>query len=267
MSCVNYIDIEDLKDEEIRKIRQEVFKTRGDLLFANAIILCEGETEEQVLPTFFKEYFGCEFFELGINIISVNGFGKYKPFLQVAKDLKIHFYILSDGEERTINALTKEIRKIFGTTKSIKEYKNIKFLPNQCDFESYLLDQGYDIEINIALEKLFGKDYLNSYIKKNDGTSGKSKKTNEKCPTCHQNIFKGKIRDYKGDDGVRMALLDCIHDNKTAYSSIIGEIIVEQRKDSKNKIPQIIEELFKEINNRFKFKSEKKEGQEYVSIN
>lgn len=69
------------------------------------MILCEGETEDQVLPQFFKEYFGYEPFELGVNIVSVGGFGKYKPFLRVAKDLDIELFILSDGEEEVIQKL------------------------------------------------------------------------------------------------------------------------------------------------------------------
>ncbi|WP_010170112.1 ATP-dependent nuclease [Bacillus coahuilensis] len=111
MSKINYVDTTELDYEEIRKIRQEIFKTRGDLLFANAIILCEGETEEQALPVFFKEYFECETFEAGINVISVGGKGKYKPFLRIAKDFNINFYLLSDGEKETIKKVQKGYKK------------------------------------------------------------------------------------------------------------------------------------------------------------
>ncbi|HDT8070805.1 TPA: AAA family ATPase, partial [Enterococcus faecalis] len=83
-SKTNNILFQELKRNEIRKIKEEVFKTRGDVLFADVLILCEGETEDQVLPQFFNDFFGCDPFELGVNIVSVGGFGKYKPFIRVA---------------------------------------------------------------------------------------------------------------------------------------------------------------------------------------
>lgn len=48
------INTSELEPSDIRKIKREVINTRGDLLFANAIILCEGETEEQSLPVFLR---------------------------------------------------------------------------------------------------------------------------------------------------------------------------------------------------------------------
>lgn len=46
-------------------------------------------------------------FELGINIIGIGGSGKYKPYLRVAKDLCIDYYIFSDGEAKTIEKVKK----------------------------------------------------------------------------------------------------------------------------------------------------------------
>lgn len=247
VSQVNYINLQNLFGEEIRKIQQEIFKSRGDILFANAIILCEGETEEQALPVFFKEFFGNEYFEYGINIISVGGKGKYKPFLQVAKDLKIDYYILSDGETETIKKVTKDIGKTFGTEKGIEEYSNVKFLPNECDFEMYLLSEGYDNELIKAVEDLFGESYISSFISKRNGKLQKREKTQDICGECNQHIFVDLIRDYNGEEGFQKALLDCIHDNKTSYSSIIADIIIQESEGDK-KVPKIIRELFEDIN-------------------
>ena len=101
-SSLNYLNLSDLTSKDVRKLKEEVLKTRGDLLFADTMILCEGETEEQILPRFFNVFFGHESFELGTNIISVNGFGNYKPFMRIARDLDIDLFILSDGENETI---------------------------------------------------------------------------------------------------------------------------------------------------------------------
>lgn len=264
-SCVNYINLSDLTPDELRRIQYEVFKSRGDLLFANGIILCEGETEEQALPVFFSEYFGSEYYEYGLNIISVGGKGKYKPFLQVAKDLCIPFFILSDGEVETIKKVSKDIKKIFGEEKEISEYSNVKFLPNQCDFEMYLLNEGYETEILKVIEVIFGEDYLPSFIKRLDGMVKKREKTSSICGECNQNIFTDVIRDYQGKEGYQRAILDCIHDNKTAYSSIIADVILEQRTDE-TKVPSVIRGLFETLNDCLHIKAEDTGGPEDVSF-
>ncbi|QTM98149.1 AAA family ATPase [Sediminibacillus dalangtanensis] len=245
---VNSIDTSELDEQEIRKIRQEIFKTRGDLLFANAIILCEGETEEQVIPRFFREYFGCESFEVGTNVISVGGKGKYKPFLRIAYDFNIDIYVLSDGEQETIKKVKKDLERVHGEEVNVEEMENIKFLPNEFDFEEYLISKGYERELLMAIETLFGEGYLDSYIQKKDQKTKGRKPTSEKCDICHQIIYEDKLRDYTGIEGNKEALLDCIHENKTGYSSIIAEIIIESRTD--DKVPEIIRDLFKVMNRK-----------------
>ncbi|EHQ8817796.1 AAA family ATPase, partial [Enterococcus faecalis] len=245
-SKTNNILVDELNQNEIRKIKEEVFKTRGDVLFADVLILCEGETEDQVLPQFFKEYFGYEPFELGVNIVSVGGFGKYKPFLRVAKDLDIELFILSDGEEEVIQKVKKAYKSVYCNITEEDIDKRIKFLPEECDFEKYLVNHGYQKELLRVIGLIEqDEDYLSKYIDKKNGTEKKRIKTNEKCSKCNQNIFKAPIRDYSGNEGYQEALLDYLKENKTEYSSMIGSEILK-RKD-KTKIPDIIQEMFFEI--------------------
>lgn len=246
---ISIMETDGLIEEDFRKIKQEIFKTRGDLLFAKAIVLCEGETEEQALPVFFREYFGFEAFELGVNIISVGGKGKYKPFLRIAKNFNINFYLLSDGEVDTIKKVKKDLKNVFGEETPVEEYKNVKYLENGYDFEMYLINNGYEKELELAMEQILGAGFLSNYITKNHNKLKGREKTNDVCDKCGQNIFIDIIRDYSGDEGVKKALLDCIHSNKTAYSSIIGDIIVKREE---RKIPEIISELFDEINEDLK---------------
>ncbi|WP_010170114.1 hypothetical protein [Bacillus coahuilensis] len=139
----------------------------------------------------------------------------------------------------------------------MEEYNNIKFLPNECDFEMYLLNEGFDRELNIAMQNVLGEDYLDTYIKKKDHTSKGRERTPDICDSCNQNIYLDIYRDYSGDEGEKEALLDCIHNNKTAYSSVIADIIINQRTD--DKIPKIISTLFKEINKDLKINDEVKD--------
>ena len=44
----------DLDQEERRRLQREVIHSRGEILFSKALVLSEGETEEQALPLLFK---------------------------------------------------------------------------------------------------------------------------------------------------------------------------------------------------------------------
>lgn len=251
-SNINFINTSHLEKSEIRKINFEILKSRGDLLFANAILLCEGETEEQALPTFFREYFGVEAFEAGINIISVGGFGKYKPFLRIAKDLNIKVYVLSDGEKETIKKVRRDFENVYGKDDTGEGIENLKFLPNEFDFEKYLIYSGYQEEVFKTMTEILDQDFLDNYISKKDKKPKPNgrRPTEDKCDTCNQFIYETSLRDYSNDDGRTQALLDCIHENKTAYSSNIADVIIANREEGK--IPPIIEELFRVINDECK---------------
>ena len=101
-------------EEEKNRIKREVISSHGELLFAKAIVLCEGITEEQALPIYFQEKYGIDPTFCGINIIGIGG-QNYKTFLSLIKNFHIHWYIFSDGESSTIRTVKKAVRDVFGT--------------------------------------------------------------------------------------------------------------------------------------------------------
>lgn len=245
-SGLNYINLEGLGVNDVRKIKEEVIKTRGDILFADTLILCEGETEDQVLPEFFKEYYGFEPFELGTNILGVGGAGKYKPFMRIAKALNIELFIFSDGERGIIKDVKKHYKQVYGDVGDIKIAKHITFLPNYADFEKYLVHSGYKNELIEVIDEVKGKEsFIEDYIKNNNGQSGKPHRTEEVCLECGQNIFKSEIKDYEGEEGFDQALIECLASIKTEYSSQIGQLIL--KRDNIDKIPKVIRNFFFEI--------------------
>jgi putative ATP-dependent endonuclease of OLD family len=102
---VSQFDMNSLDNESQRKIHRQVLNTRGELLFARALVLFEGETEEQALPILANAYWGKHPYELGISFIGVGG-RDYLPFIRVAEGLGLKWFIFSDGEEDTLNAET-----------------------------------------------------------------------------------------------------------------------------------------------------------------
>lgn len=245
-----------LEFDELRKIKQEILRSRGELLFSEGIILCEGETEEQSIPTFFKEEFKKEVYELGFNVISVGGFGKYKPFLKFSKIFDIPVYIFSDGEKRVQDYLNESIETIYGEESDIQKSK-VVYLPTGDNFERYLVSENYHEELIKALEEELGHGVIEHHIQTKDKTFIKRKPGKEICSCCGQKIFSDVFRDYSdGDRGYKKALLDCLKENKTAYSSTIANHIILNNKETEKKIPRKIKEFFEIIEHHHKIPKE-----------
>ncbi|MBS9388777.1 MAG: AAA family ATPase [Dolichospermum sp. WA123] len=222
---VRFLSIED--KEERRRLQREVIHSRGEILFSKALILCEGETEEQALPMLFEKYFGSECFVLGVSVIGVGGAGNYLPFLKFAKDFEIPVFIFSDGEPRITKELSKTYRKVYGET-DITNCDHITILENT-DFEEYLISSGFQSAIESVIKKLDGDDAaIEKWIECNHNDSAGRKKTSlPKCPSCHQHIFKDILKDYKSSENYNNALKDILKSGKTKYAPAIAEKLCE----------------------------------------
>ena len=219
-----------INSEEARKIRREVMNTRGELLFSKAIILFEGETEEQALPILAKEKFGFYPFEMGLNFIGVAGKGNYGPFLSIAKFMNIPWFILSDGDNDTEIVVKNQIKGVFESVDVTK-----LFVLGNTDIEEYLLNNGYESELTAAINYTENKDdyFPTQFIAEFNGQMGSKK----------------NVRDYLSYDGKRRALLDCLRSGKTKYAVSIAEEIIKKREETTGNciFPPQIEKLFDKI--------------------
>ena len=233
-----------LETEDRRRLQREVIHSRGEILFSKALVLCEGETEEQALPTLFQKYFGNEPFVLGVNFIGVGGSGKkYLPFLTFAKEFSIPIFIFSDGEEQVIKVLKKYYEMVFGET-DITKCPNITILDNT-DFEGYLISSGFKTTIEAAIKQLDGADAIEKWIKQKHGTSeGREKTSDPSCPTCKQPIYADVLRDYKSSDGYDQALIDILDSSKPKYAPAIADKLCEL---DIGKFPPKVIDLFNKI--------------------
>ncbi|NQX30085.1 AAA family ATPase [Microbacteriaceae bacterium VKM Ac-2854] len=64
-----------LDDAQVRKLQRYLDAVRTNLLFANSVILVEGDAEELLLPSLVKMQFGLSVDELGISIVNVRSTG------------------------------------------------------------------------------------------------------------------------------------------------------------------------------------------------
>ena len=226
-----------LDSEELRKIERTVLNTRGDILFANIVVLAEGETEEQALPIFFKEFFDGESHSLGVSFVGVGG-ANYLPFLKMLDCIGISWFIFSDGEEIPVDRLKSTIKDLRGLKEKpdLSGYDNIVVLGHSENFEAHLVEQaGPDKIISVIdeYEKELGNvegSYFNHFLETHHGMKGR----------------KGTIRDYKSDGGKIRAVLDCMKNGKTKYVTQISKSICSM-EDAKYKFPEKIEKLLEKI--------------------
>lgn len=229
--------------EEKSRIKREVISSHGELLFARAIVLCEGITEEQALPIYFQEKYGIVPAFCGISIIGIGG-QNYKTFLSLIKNFHIHWYIFSDGENSTIRTVKNAVRDVFGT--ELNQCDNVIILDNQEDYEKHLLNNGYENEIVDAIcmiedDPHFVSEYART---RNHTVAGREKTSLPKCTTCQQFIYQDVVRDYSGADGWRNAIYDCCtaKNAKAKYAIGVAEKIVSIL-DEKRRIPPKIKSL------------------------
>lgn len=237
------LPVADLDPEEQRKIRQAVLMSNGELLFAKAIILGEGETEVQSLPIFCQQHLKSTPVELGLSFIDAKGCGNYYPFVALAKAFQIPWYIFSDGEEKTKKDLNKLLKKTYNEDKVLTDQENIFIIPNGKDFEGMLIEEGYKDEIENAIEQLNGKDYINKYIRRNNHHPKGREKTLKKCTCCDQYIYEDIERVYDGENGRLAALDDIMEKSKAQLGPILANCIVESEKT----LPSLVVGLFDKI--------------------
>lgn len=220
VSCSS-INITLLQPEDRRKIKREVINSKGEIFFSKAMVLFEGETEEQALPIFAEKYFGVTSFEMGLDFVGVGGYGNYLPFLRFAEFLKIPWFILSDGEDSTEKPVKQRVLTAFKKSESTKKQEDcIVFLEQGNNFEKQLIQDGFTSEIKAAILSLDEDEYANAQHEAN------------KKPKREQ-----EVNDYTEE-----VLYNIITKNKTQYAPAIAEQIIK-----KDTLPPKVKALFEKI--------------------
>lgn len=201
-------------DKEERNILSSFMqKTRGEILFARAWLLAEGQTEHILLP-YFAEKLGMFLDEHGISFIDYQNNGSPGAFVKLAKCLDYPWILLSDNDEQGINTI-KQIKKLGYEDEELKE---ILFTLTEIDFETYLSVEGFLTDY----EDILG-DKLNELSVQR-----------EEIPRFVQNIvllIKGKTEEE---------IIDIVKENDKIPELIIGKSMDKILKELKNEDTNII---------------------------
>ena len=238
--CGN-LDTENLDAEEQRKLKQKVINTYGEMLFSKAIVLFEGETEDQALPIFSEKFYGKPAFTYGINFISVGGAGQYAPFIFFCRKYNIPWYIFSDGEEDTKTKVEKAVQKALNdNTKTLGTCANIFVIANDTDFEGMLLNEGYQTEIIQALQNIKGADCIEKYKRQHQT---KRVKRAANCPTCNQKWYDDVAVDYS----LPAEQIEMLDKMMSSIKTGFGPEIAHQIVDANKPLPTLVQSLFNKI--------------------
>jgi putative ATP-dependent endonuclease of OLD family len=227
---VTKLDLSRLHKDVIRKLQQTVIDSRGDLLFAGAVVFFEGHTEESALPVWAKRYWGRSIHELGLSFARVNG-TDYYPYLVLANQLEIPWYVFSDGEAVPLTRLNGALNNL-GLPDASK-LDNVVVIPDGRNFEQQLVAEGYLPEIEAALDEVHGATgYLDGFIADLNGESrGRNK----------------GVRNYSGAEGRKAAATDAIGGSmKTRVAGPLANAICSLA-DPVRRFPSKIAALFEAI--------------------
>ncbi len=218
-------------EEDVKKINREIISKSGELLFAKAWILCEGITEEQLIPAMFELRGAKTIFDLNISCVSVNG-KNYLGFLKLAYNMGIPTHIISDNDDSTRQGVESEIKKLkqaIGSEREVEQLISASFLEKGNELETELLN-----ELNLKAE------IIESLILFETKDSSKPE------------YVKAKRKELESLSNKE--ILDKMKKKKAQYSGFLADIIRTNpnKKKPEDMTPQAVRECFDKILERFK---------------
>lgn len=220
----SYKLIENLNQGEKNTLKRAVLFSRGELMFSRVLVLAEGVTEEQVLPSLIQAYFGQSCSALGINCIGVGGVN-YAPFIKMAVSFGIPVVVISDNESNINTKVNKVIADIIDKFNLVlsSDVFYLQFLQPSNNFESELLGLNLRNEIIDAL--------MLAYKEKDSDEIHRQIKEKELNSSSNEQLFKE------------------MKSSKSTYSGFLADIILENpyNKDFKTLLSLPLNNAFKKI--------------------
>lgn len=214
-----------LDPEDIHILQREIMRFRGEILFARAIILFEGVTEEQLIPAMFEAYFGFSAFSVGVTCISVAG-KNYPPFVKMAASFAIPVCIVSDNDGTTKHEITAQLVKINKINGLVLNADNF--------FLSYL-HTGNDIEAELIAPLGLRREIVDALVLTETRGSG------------NEQYIAAKKKEIDALNDVQ--LLEKMHTSKASYAGFLADVIKRNpyKKNKESLVPEAVRNAFDQI--------------------
>lgn len=131
----------------IAQFRRFVERPFGEIIFARAVVLCDGSTERCVLPILLSEYFGGDPAGLGVSFIdceSMNG-KQCQTIVDTAHDLGLTWLLFADNDDAGKLAIESVVHP--ATSEGLTTGSWEVVMSGRKQIEQLLIDAGYGKEI------------------------------------------------------------------------------------------------------------------------
>ncbi len=213
-----------LDQEDINILHREIMRFRGEILFAKALILFEGVTEEQLVPAMFERYCGNSAFSIGVNCISVAG-KNYPPFVKFACSFGIPVCIVSDNDGQTKKEIEAQVKKI----------KDAGLALDDKIFSLHFLSENNDIEAELVNALNLRDEIVEALI------------ATQTRGSANEHYIAAKAEEIEAMDSE--GLLEAMRAAKASYAGYLSDVILRNpnNKETEKLIPDAIVAAFKQI--------------------
>ncbi len=129
-----------LTEDELFDLKYYTERIRGEIFFAKAWLLCEGQSE-YLLLRYFAQLMGKDFDKNGVSVIDYQNNASPALFIVLAKHFDMPWLLFSDNDTAYTNVLTQIRNKSVSEieiTNYVKAYQN-----ENTDFELFLYQNGF----------------------------------------------------------------------------------------------------------------------------
>ncbi len=130
-----------LSKEDLKDLDTYAKRIRGEILFAGAWLLCEGQSE-YLLLRYFADLMGKPFDQMGISVIDFQNNGSPGAFVALARAFEIPWIMICDNDSGGKD-FVRQVKERGLTDEEIEEL--IHLLPGDegTDLEAFLLNNGF----------------------------------------------------------------------------------------------------------------------------
>lgn len=205
-----------ISEQELIKLRRLAERPYGQVLFSRLVIIGDGATERAALPVFARRYWGLDPEGRGVTFVDPLSLGQAPPLIGLLDDLGIPWLVFADGDQGGRDAL-KAIKKRLRRSTTCLSDRVVK-LPDEEDFEKYLVGQGLQPAIKQGIADLYGEGALTEFRK-------------------------SAQKDALGEDDL---LIEFLRLKKGTYgAAVAGAIVATKDEQGKPMIPERIAELLR----------------------
>jgi len=196
-----------LTDQDLIKLETCAKRIRGEVFFARAWLLCEGQSEYPIVR-YFSEILGLSFDCNGIALIDYRNNGSAGLFVGLARIFAFPWLMLCDNDEQGKNSI-KEVKNRGISDEQMKSFVRV-WPDSHKDLEEFLVKKGFAVDYGELI-----------------ASNGK------------------KLRNKPGDTGYDDEMLKIIREDKVGYAYGLIKKLREQNM-KKDRVPDFLGALIKD---------------------